>query len=322
MTGDTAIRTEGLAKSYGGRPVLDRVDLAVARGEVLALLGPNGAGKTTTVRILATLLPPDAGRATVAGWDVVRDAARVRTAISLTGQSAAVDEVLTAEENLLMMCRLRHLSPAQARRRTAELLDRLDLAADARRRVKALSGGMRRKVDLAMSLVGRPEVLFLDEPTTGLDPRSRQAVWDLVRGLVDDGVTILLTTQYLEEADRLADRIAVLDGGRVLATGTGDELKRGIGDEQVELVLADPADVPRAAGLLGAVRGDRAARTVRVATDGSAAYVREVLDRLEVAGVEVATLSLHRPTLDDVFLALTGAGGSTAAGREPAGAAR
>jgi ABC-2 type transport system ATP-binding protein len=332
MTGDAAVRTEGLVKSYGGRTVLDRVDLAIGRGEVLALLGPNGAGKTTTVRILATLVPPDAGRASVAGWDVVRDAARVRTAISLTGQSAAVDEVLTAAENLLMMGRLRHLPAADARRRAAQLLDRLDLAADAHRRVKTYSGGMRRKTDLAMSLMGRPEVLFLDEPTTGLDPRSRQAVWDVVRGLVADGVTILLTTQYLEEADRLADRIAVLDGGRVLATGSGDELKRGVGDEQVELVLADAAEVPRAADLLGAVRADRAARTVRVATDGSAAHVREVLDRLARAGVEVATLSLHRPTLDDVFLALTGAGstaastaGSTAAGtagREPAGVAR
>src|SRR5829696_3663771 len=276
MTGDATVWTEGLAKSYGGRPVLDRVDLAVERGEVLALLGPNGAGKTTTVRILATLVPPDAGRATVAGWDVVRDAARVRTAISLTGQSAAVDEMLTAEENLLMIGRLRHLPAAEARRRAGELLDRLDLAADARRRVKTYSGGLRRKVDLAMSLVGRPEVLFLDEPTTGLDPRSRQAVSDLVRGLVDDGVTILLTTQYLEEADRLADRIAVLDGGRVLATGTGDELKRGIGTEQVELTLAD-AEVPRAADLLGAVRVDPASRTLRVATDGSAAHVRHVL---------------------------------------------
>ena len=295
-----AIRTEGLGKSYGGRSVLDRVDLAVGRGEVLALLGPNGAGKTTTVRILATLLRPDSGTATVAGHDVVRDAARVRQVISLTGQAAAVDEVLTAEENLLMIGRLRRLAPAEARCRAAELLDRLDLAGDARRRVKTCSGGTRRKIDLAMSLVGRPEVLFLDEPTTGLDPRSRQAVWELVRGLVADGVTILLTTQYLEEADRLADRIAVLDGGRVLATGTGEELKRGIGDEQVELVLADRADLQRAADLLGAA-------TLRT----------------DLAGVEVATLSLHRPTLDDVFLTLTGAAGATGATLgEPAGAAR
>ena len=319
MTADIAVRTDGLVKSYGGRAVLDRVDLTVGRGEVLALLGPNGAGKTTTVRILATLVPPDAGTATVAGHDVVRDAAAVRRAISLTGQSAAVDELLTAEENLLMMGRLRHLGRAEGRRRAAELLDSLDLGADARRRVKTYSGGMRRKVDLAMSLMGRPEVLFLDEPTTGLDPRSRQAVWDVVRGLVEDGVTILLSTQYLEEADRLADRIAVLDTGRVLATGTGDELKRGIGDEQVELVLTDPAVVPRAAALLAAVRTDPAARTVRVATDGSAAHVREVLDRLAGAGVEVATLSLHRPTLDDVFLALTGPPQS---GRELAEVAR
>ncbi|HEY7100253.1 MAG TPA: ATP-binding cassette domain-containing protein, partial [Mycobacteriales bacterium] len=221
-----AVETIGLRKAYGPTTVLAGVDLTVTRGSVFALLGPNGAGKTTTVRILATLQPPDGGTARVAGRDVVGEPDAVRRAISLTGQFAAVDDQLTAEENLLLIGRLRRLGRAERRRRAAELLDMLDLTADARRRVKTFSGGMRRKVDLAMSLVGRPEVLFLDEPTTGLDPRSRQAVWDVVGELVGSGVTIFLTTQYLEEADQLADRISVLDGGRVVATGSADELKR------------------------------------------------------------------------------------------------
>ena len=246
-----AVETIGLRKAYGPKAVLAGVDLSVARGSVFALLGPNGAGKTTTVRILATLQPPDGGIARVAGRDVVGEPAAVRRAISLTGQFAAVDEQLTAEENLLLIGRLRHLGRAERRRRAAELLDLLELTADARRRVKGFSGGMRRKVDLAMSLVARPEVLFLDEPTTGLDPRSRQAVWDVVAELVGSGVTIFLTTQYLDEADRLADRIAVLDGGRVVATGSADELKRRVGTEQVELALAGPAAATRARALLG-----------------------------------------------------------------------
>ena len=310
---DPAVRTVGLRKAYGRTTVLDGVDLEVAAGTVFALLGPNGAGKTTVVRILATLLPPSGGTAEVLGRDVVADPGAVRAGISLTGQFAAVDELLTAEENLLMMGRLWHLGRAERRRRADELLALLDLTGDARRRVKAFSGGMRRKVDLAMSLVGRPRVLFLDEPTTGLDPRSRQAVWDVVRSL---GVTVFLTTQYLEEADRLADRIAVLDAGRVVAAGTAAELKRRVGTEQVELVLDEPVD--RALAVLGGavLRSDAARRTVRVATDGSAGDLRRVLAGLAAGGVGVATVALHRPTLDDVFLGLTGGT------REPAGAAR
>ena len=315
-----AVETIGLRKAYGPTAVLTGVDLTVARGSVFALLGPNGAGKTTTVRILATLQPPDGGTARVAGRDVVGEPEAVRRAISLTGQFAAVDDQLTAEENLLLIGRLRRLGRTERRRRTAELLDMLELTADARRRVKTFSGGMRRKVDLAMSLVGRPEVLFLDEPTTGLDPRSRQAVWDVVGELVGSGVTIFLTTQYLEEADQLADRISVLDGGRVVATGSADELKRRIGAEQVELALADRAGIERARGLLGsgvvvagAGRGGAggpaaagAEPVVRVPTDGSADHLRYVLDTLAAGGVAVSTATVRRPTLDDVFLALTG----------------
>ena len=315
-----AVETIGLGKAYGPTAVLTGVDLTVARGSVFALLGPNGAGKTTTVRILATLQPPDGGTARVAGRDVVGEPEAVRRAISLTGQFAAVDDQLTAEENLLLIGRLRRLGRTERRRRTAELLDMLELTADARRRVKTFSGGMRRKVDLAMSLVGRPEVLFLDEPTTGLDPRSRQAVWDVVGELVGSGVTIFLTTQYLEEADQLADRISVLDGGRVVATGSADELKRRIGAEQVELALADRAGIERARGLLGpgvvvagAGRGGAggpaaagAEPVVRVPTDGSADHLRYVLDTLAAGGGAVSTATVRRPTLDDVFLALTG----------------
>ena len=307
-----AVETIGLRKAYGPKTVLAGVDLAVTRGSVFALLGPNGAGKTTTVRILATLQPPDGGLARVAGRDVAGEPDAVRRAISLTGQFAAVDDQLTAEENLLLMGRLRRLGRAERRRRAAELLDMLELTADARRRVKTFSGGMRRKVDLAMSLVGRPEVLFLDEPTTGLDPRSRQAVWDVVGELVESGVTIFLTTQHLEEADQLADRISVLDGGRVVATGSADELKRRIGTEQLELALADQAGVERTRGLLGpdvvvaAESRPGAGALVRVPTDGSADHLRHVLDTLAGGGVGVSTATVRRPTLDDVFLTLTG----------------
>ena len=269
------------------------------------------------MRILATLIRPDGGHASVGGHDVVTQAHQVRQLIGLTGQYASLDESLTGQENLLLIGRLRRLGRTERRRRTAELLDMLDLTADARRRVKTFSGGMRRKVDLAMSLVGRPEVLFLDEPTTGLDPRSRQAVWDVVGELVGSGVTIFLTTQYLEEADQLADRISVLDGGRLVATGSADDLKRRIGTEQVELALADQAGIERARGLLGpgvvvaaagrggVVAAGGAEPVVRVPTDGSADHLRYVLDTLAAGGVAVSTASVRRPTLDDVFLTLT-----------------
>ena len=273
------IEVQGLAKAFGDTRVLDGLDLRVERGAVFALLGPNGAGKTTTVRILATLLAPDGGTARVAGHDVVADPRSVREAIGLTAQEAAVDDVLTGAENLRMMCRLRR----QPKGRAADLLERFDLAEAADRRVDTYSGGMRRRLDIAMSLVARPQVLFLDEPTTGLDPRSRRAVWAAVKALADEGTTVLLTTQYLEEADRLADRIAVIDHGRVVAEGTAEELKARVGGETLELFFADPERPP-----------------LRVAVDGPE-DVRRVLD--EVDGVE--RIELHRPSLDDVFLALT-----------------
>lgn len=307
-TNDAMVWARGLKKSYGQVRVLDGVDLTVPAGTVHALLGPNGAGKTTTVRILSTLLRPDAGSATVAGHDVVRAPYRVRTAMSLTGQYAAVDELLSGEENLLMMARLSRLSRADARRRVTELLTAFDLTDARRRLVKTYSGGMRRRLDLAASLVARPPVIFLDEPTTGLDPRSRQAMWDAVRELVATGVTVLLTTQYLEEADRLADQISVLDRGRVIAEGTAEELKARIPGEHVDLFLADAEAVAHAAAGLGdrVVAVEPAARRLRVPTDGSARQVRELLEHLERRGIAVERLALHRPTLDDVFLELTG----------------
>ncbi len=295
------IEAESLRKSFGALPVLTGLDLQVRTGSVFALLGPNGAGKTTTVRILSTLLRPDGGRARVAGHDVAGAPDRVRGAISLTGQYAAVDEMLTGRENLLLMGTLRHLRRRAARRRADELLEQFDLADAAGRRVSTYSGGMRRRLDLAMSLVSEPPVLFLDEPTTGLDPRSRRDVWDAVTGLSESGVTVLLTTQYLEEADRLADRIAVIDGGRVVAEGTAQELKSRVGSETVELFFADVETLGEAAVSLDGAPVDLERLSLRVATDGSAAAVRELLDRVE--GVE--RLDLHRPTLDEAFLSLT-----------------
>ncbi len=308
MTDEIAIEAIGLEKSYGNVKVLEGVDLRVRRGSVFSLLGPNGAGKTTTVRILATLAPADRGRAWVAGHDVVGDRHRVRRSISLTGQYAAVDELQTGEENLRMMGRLASLSRADARRRAGELLDRFGLVEAGQRRVATYSGGMRRRLDLAASLVARPLVLFLDEPTTGLDPRSRQAMWDVIGELVDGGVTVFLTTQYLEEADQLADRIAVIDGGRVVAEGTSAQLKQRVAGARLDLTLADAWIYDRVAGALGgrAIHRDQERLTLGVATDGSARQVRALFDELDPARDAVASFEIHRATLDDVFLALTG----------------
>jgi len=299
------IETEGLVKSFGELDVLTGLDLQVRAGSVFALLGPNGAGKTTTVRILSTLLGADGGIARVCGHDVAAEPARVRRAISLTGQYAAVDEILTGRENLLLMGRLRHLRGQARRARADELLERFDLVEARDRRVSTYSGGMRRRLDLAMSLVSGPPVVFLDEPTAGLDPRSRRGVWEAVTGLAASGVTVLLTTQYLDEADRLADRIAVIDGGRVVAEGTAAELKGRVGSETVELFFADVAALGRAAVTLDDAPADLERLSLRVPSDGSAGRVRELLDLMERRAIPVERLDLHRPTLDEVFLTLT-----------------
>jgi ABC-2 type transport system ATP-binding protein len=308
MTDQPAIETVALTKSYGAMSVLAGVELRVASGSVFSLLGPNGAGKTTAVRILSTLLRADAGRARVAGFDVVADRHEVRRRISLTGQYAAIDEPQTGEENLRMMGRLAGLSGAQARARARDLLERFDLTDAGRRRVATYSGGMRRRLDLAASLVGHPAVIFLDEPTTGLDPRSRQAMWSVINELADSGVTVFLTTQYLEEADRLADRIAVIDGGRVVAEGTPAELKQRIADQRLDLVFADPDAFNAAAGALAhrTIASDPSELVIGVATDGSAAHVRALLDEVDPDRRAVQRFSVHSASLDDVFLALTG----------------
>jgi ABC-2 type transport system ATP-binding protein len=303
-----AVEATGLEKSYGAVKVLDGVDLRVERGSVFALLGPNGAGKTTLVRILSTLVRPDAGFARVAGHDIVRDRHRVRRTISLTGQYAAVDDLQTGEENLRMMARLAGLPAARARGCARELLERFDLAEAGRRRVATYSGGMRRRLDLAVGLVGQPSVVFLDEPTTGLDPRSRQAMWREIASLVGSGVTVFLTTQYLEEADQLADRIAVIDGGLVVADGTPIQLKQRVADHRLDLTLADALAYAEVARDLGerAVRSDPDRLTIAVATDGSAAHVRALLDEVDPRRSAVRKFAVHTATLDDVFLALTG----------------
>ena len=291
-----------LRKSYGATEVLAGVDLRVPEGSVLALLGPNGAGKTTTVRILTTLTRPDAGHATIAGYDVLSQPAQVRGVISLTGQSAAVDENQTGRENLVMVGRLMHLGRPAARRRTGELLEQFGLTGAMDRRVKTYSGGMRRRLDLAMSLIARPRVIFLDEPTTGLDPASRSMMWDTIGELVRDGTTIVLTTQYLEEADHLADRIVLLDRGRIVATGTADALKSQVGGERIELRFRTDLELLKATGVLdGAADQD----VLSIPSDGTAAHLHHVLDVLRDNGLQPERVSSHRPTLDDVFLALT-----------------
>jgi ABC-2 type transport system ATP-binding protein len=308
MTDELAIQADGLVKSYRDVHVLSGVNLRVPVGTVFALLGPNGAGKTTTVRILATLSKADGGQARVAGFDVVRDRHEVRRRISLTGQFAALDQAQTGEENLRMMGRLAGLSRADARRRAAELLARFDLTAAGRRRAGSYSGGMRRRLDLAASLVGRPSVIFLDEPSTGLDLPSRQTMWQVIAGLAGSGVTVFLTTQYLEEADLLADRIAVLDGGRLVAEGTAAELKRRIGAQRLDLTCLTEAAWAEVAGRCGerAVHLDRATLTVGVPTDGTAAEIRTLLDAADPDRSLIASFAVRGATLDDVFLTLTG----------------
>ncbi|MEO3785299.1 ATP-binding cassette domain-containing protein [Actinocorallia sp. B10E7] len=304
-----AIAAQGLRKSYGDKVVLDGVDLAVPEGTIFSLLGPNGAGKTTTVQILSTLIPADGGTVRVAGHDLNRQADEVRGAIGVTGQYSAVDKLLTGEENLLLMADLKHLPKRECKPKAQELLERFDLVEAARKPAGTYSGGMQRRLDLAMTLVGDPRLIFLDEPTTGLDPRSRRAMWQIVRELVASGVTIFLTTQYLEEADQLADRIALLEGGRLIAEGTAEELKRLIPGGHVSLRFADEDALKDALGALG--RGfvnpsDDDRLTLQVPSDGGVASLRELLARLDAAGIEPADLSVHTPDLDDVFLTLTG----------------
>lgn len=304
-----AVRAEGLVKRFGDVVALDGVDLTVEEGQVVGLLGPNGAGKTTTVRILATLLKPDAGYAEVAGFDVVRQANEVRRTIGLTGQYAAVDEYLTGRENLVMFGDLYHLERGYVRDRAEELLIGFDLAGAADRPVRTYSGGMRRRLDLASSLIARPRILFLDEPTTGLDPRSRLGLWEVIESLVKDGTTVLLTTQYLDEADKLADDIVVIDHGKVIAHGTSEVLKDRIGGDRLEVSVADPTKAPLALeGLRGIAAGDGFVdgTLVSVPVSGGSTILVDAVRILDAEHVQVTDIALRRPTLDDVFLALTG----------------
>jgi ABC-2 type transport system ATP-binding protein len=300
-----AIEAVDVSKSFEGTVVLDRIDLSVAEGTIFGLLGPNGAGKTTLVRILSTLIAPDSGQLRVAGHDVLADPDGVRAGIGVTGQFSAVDDLFTGEENLRLMADLNHLRRPQRRRRVAQLLEAFDLADAARRPVSTYSGGMRRRLDLAMTLIGSPRVIFLDEPTTGLDPRGRRTMWDAIRGLAAERVTIFLTTQYLDEADHLADRIAVLDHGQIVAEGTPGELKRRLPGGHVRLEFSAPDALHSAERVLTSASHEGDGLILRVPSDGDVAGLRRLLEQLDDAGVEIAQLSIHAPDLDDVFFAVT-----------------
>ncbi|WFB08311.1 ATP-binding cassette domain-containing protein [Streptomyces sp. LX-29] len=304
---DLAIAANGLRKSYGDKTVLDGVDLAVPEGTIFSLLGPNGAGKTTVVKILSTLVSPDpaSGRIRIGGHDLAADPQAVRAAIGVTGQFSAVDGLITGEENMLLMADLHHLGKREGRRVAAELLERFDLTEAASKPASTYSGGMKRRLDIAMTLVGNPRIIFLDEPTTGLDPRSRHNMWQIIRELVSGGVTVFLTTQYLEEADELADRIAVLNDGRIAAEGTAEELKRLVPGGHVRLRFADPTAYQSAAATLREASRDDEALALQLPSDGSQRELRSILDWLDSAGIEADELTVHTPDLDDVFFALT-----------------
>jgi ABC-2 type transport system ATP-binding protein len=305
---DNAIVVKNLQKSFKKLEVLRGITFAVPRGSILAVLGPNGAGKTTTIRILSTLLLPDGGQAKINGFDVVQQSDDVRASIGLTGQYAAVDEYLTGRENLQMMGRLYRLSKADTAQRATDLLEQFDLVEASVRPVRTYSGGMRRRLDLAMSLIASPPIIFLDEPTTGLDPRSRMTIWRMIKQLAKSGTTILLTTQYMEEADQLADKIVVIDNGKVIAEGTAAELKRRIGSDRLEITIGASSSFDKAKKIIDgeALQVDEDRRTVSIATRGGVAELKQILQKLEEARVAVESISLHSPTLDDVFLTLTG----------------
>ncbi|QIP88077.1 ATP-binding cassette domain-containing protein [Streptomyces sp. Tu 2975] len=302
----SAIAANGLRKSYGDKVVLDGVDLNVPEGTVFSLLGPNGAGKTTAVKILSTLITADAGEIRVGGHDLAADPQAIRAKIGVTGQFSAVDGLITGEENMLLMADLHHLPKREGRRVAAELLERFDLVDAAKKPASTYSGGMKRRLDIAMTLVGNPRIIFLDEPTTGLDPRSRHNMWQIIRELVTGGVTVFLTTQYLEEADQLADRIAVLNDGRIAAEGTAEELKRLIPGGHVRIRFSDPSAYRSAASALREVTRDEEALALQIPSDGTQRELRSILDRLHSAGIEADELTVHTPDLDDVFFALTG----------------
>lgn len=305
---ENIIEIKGLKKSFGKLKVLDGIDISVKRGTMLALLGPNGAGKTTTIRILSTLLLPDAGMVHINGLDVVKKAHDIRHLIGLTGQYAAVDEYLSGRENLVMMGQLYHLSKEHSKKRAEELLRKFDLQEAADRSTKTYSGGMRRRLDLAASLVATPPILFLDEPTTGLDPRSRLSMWKIIKDLMDKKTTIVLTTQYLEEADKLADQIAVLDQGKIIAYGTANELKAKVGNERIEITTDTDENFKKALSIItgNGLSSNPDERSISISTDGSVREVKRILDALFDAKIEIDSLSVHKPSLDDVFLQLTG----------------